>query len=190
MALPQALNWQEAALEVLSDRCGDIHEYRVHQTWGDRVVIDARTARFPTGVMLKASREQSVRAEMYAARCAGRAGVPVPAILAEGQDQRLPGQDWFVMRRADGQSWASVAQADVQRSRTLDDIGHVFASLHGVPMCNYGPLMPGQVGDTPRGRVGFMLRCSLAVSRSSERVICRRTLYAWRTTCCGPLRHS
>jgi len=146
MALPQALSWQEAALEVLSDRCGDIYEHRVHQTWGNRVVIEATTARFPTGVVLKASREQSVRAEMYAARCAERAGVPVPAILAEGTDQRLPGQDWFVMRRAKGQPWASVAQADAQRVRTLDDIGHVFASLHGVPMRNYGPLTPGLSG--------------------------------------------
>jgi len=146
MALPQALSWQEAALEVLSDRCGDIHEHWVHQTWGDRVVIEATTARFPTGVVLKASREQSVRAEVYAARCAERAGVPVPAILAEGKDQRLPGQDWFVMRRAEGQPWASLAQTDVQRARTLDDIGHVFASLHGVPMRNYGPLTPSLGG--------------------------------------------
>jgi aminoglycoside phosphotransferase len=131
-ALPQALSWQEAALEVLRDWCGDIHERRVHQTWGDRVVIEARTSCFPTGVVLKASADKSVRAEAYAARCAERAGVPVAAILAEGKDQRLPGQDWFVMRRADGQPWASVAQADMQRARTLDDIGHAFASLHGI----------------------------------------------------------
>jgi len=149
MALPQALSWQEAALDVLSDRCGDIHERRVHQTWGDRIVIEARTSRFPTGVVLKASREQSVRAEVYAARCAERAGVPVPAILAEGKDQRLPGQDWFVMKRADGQPWALVVQADVQRARTLDDIGQVFASLHGVTMRNYGPLTPGLGGRYP-----------------------------------------
>ena len=149
MALSQALNWQEAALEVLTDRCGNIHEYRVHQTWGDRVVIEARTARFPTGVVLKASNEQGVRAEVYAARRAGRASVPVPAILAEGKDQRLPGQDWFVMRRADGWPWAAVAQTDVQRSRTRDDIGQVFASLHGVPMRDYGPLTPGSGGQYP-----------------------------------------
>ncbi len=149
MALSQALSWQEAALDVLTDWCGDIHEHRVHQTWGDRVVIDARTSRFPTGVVLKASREQSVRVEVYAVRCAERAGVPVPAILAEGQDQRLPGQDWFVMRRAAGQPWASVAQADAQRARTLDDIGQMFASLHGVPMRNYGPLTPGLGGQYP-----------------------------------------
>lgn len=149
MALSQALSWQEAALEVLTDRCGDIHESRVHQTWGDRVVIEARTALFPRGVVLKASQEQSVRAEAYAARCAERASVPVPAILAEGKDQRLPGQDWFVMRRAGGQPWASVAQTDVQRTRTLDDIGQVFASLHSVPMRDYGPLTPGLDGQYP-----------------------------------------
>jgi len=149
MALPQVLSWQEAALDVLSDRCGDIHERRVHQTWGDRVVIEVTTSRFPTGVVLKASREQSVRAEVYAARRAERAGIPVPAILAEGKDQRLPGQDWFVMRRADGQPWESVGQADVQRARTLDDIGHAFASLHSIPLRNYGPLTPGLGGQYP-----------------------------------------
>ncbi len=147
MALSQAVRWQEAALDVLRATGGDIHERRVHQTWGDRVVIEARTSRFPTGVVLKASREQSVPAEVYAVQCAERAGVPVPAILAEGTDQRLPGQDWFVMRRAAGQPWATVAQADAQRARTLDDLGHVFASLHGVPMCNYGPLTPGLGGQ-------------------------------------------
>ncbi len=155
MALSQALSWQEAALDVLRDRCGDIQERRVHQTWGDRVVIEARTARFPRGVVLKASREQSVRAEVYAARCAERAGVPVPAILAEGTDERLPGQDWFVMRRAEGQPWAMVAQVDAQRARTLADIGHVFASLHGVRMRNYGPLTPS-LGGRYRSWAGWL----------------------------------
>ncbi len=171
MALPQALSWQEAALDVLSDRCGDIHERRVHQTWGDRVVIEAKTSLFPIGVVLKASREQSVRAEVYAARCAERVGVPVPAILAEGKDQRLPGQDWFVMRRADGQPWASVVQVDVQRARTLDDIGHVFASLYGVPMRNYGPLTPGLGGQYPswsRWLHAELLSCSQPLIREGH----------------------
>ncbi len=99
--------------------------------------------------MLKASAERSVRAEAYSANCARQAGLPVPAILAEGKDDQLPGQDWFVMDRANGQTWESVAQSDEQRARTLDDIGLYFALLHSVKMNNYGPLEPGLGGRYP-----------------------------------------
>ena len=53
------------------------------------------------------------------------------------------------MGKADGQPWESVTQTDVQRARTLDDLGHAFALLHSVKMCDYGPLTTGLVGRYP-----------------------------------------
>jgi aminoglycoside phosphotransferase (APT) family kinase protein len=147
MTLQHDLSKQKAALEVLRNWSGDIIESQIHQTWGDRVVLEARTSRFPTGIVLKSSAEKDVRVEAYAAKCARGAGVPVPEILAEGRDDRLPGQDWFVMRKAEGQPWESLVQSDIQRSKTLDDIGHMFASLHETQMSNYGPLTPDSGGQ-------------------------------------------
>ncbi len=140
MAQPHELVWQEAARTVLNGRFGEISESQVHQTWGDRVVVEATTSQFPAGVVLKASAEFSVRLEADTARRAKEAGIPAPAILAEGSDDRLPGRDWFVMSKASGQPWESVTQSDVQRAKTLDDIGHTFALLHSVKMRGYGPL--------------------------------------------------
>ena len=143
------LIWQEAALAVIKSQFGEIIQSQVHQTWGDRIVVEATTARFPAGIVLKASAEFGVRAEANAARYARDAGVPVPAILAEGRDDRLPGQDWFVMSRADGQAWESVAQSDVHRAKTLDGIGHAFALLHSVKLRGYGPLTSDLIGRFP-----------------------------------------
>jgi aminoglycoside phosphotransferase (APT) family kinase protein len=53
------------------------------------------------------------------------------------------------MKRAKGQPWESTSQADVQRARTLDGIGHAFALLHNVEMAGYGPLTPDQGGSYP-----------------------------------------
>lgn len=64
------LIWHETALAILRDLFGEIIESQIHQTWGERVVVEAETVRFQSGVVLKASAERSVRAEAYAARCA------------------------------------------------------------------------------------------------------------------------
>jgi|GEM_PF-3790455 len=143
------LIWEEAVLAVLKDQFGEITRRQVHQTWGDRLVVEATTSRFPKGLVLKASAERSVQVEAQVATCARQAGLPVPEILAEGRDDRLPGRDWFVMRRADGQPWESMPQSDAQRSRTLDDIGRAFVLLHGVKMRGYGPLTADLGGRDP-----------------------------------------
>jgi aminoglycoside phosphotransferase (APT) family kinase protein len=145
----QEIIFQEAALAVLKNHFGEIRASKVHYTWGKRVVVEAATDQYPEGVVLKASAERSVKTEVSTARLAGQASVPVPLILAEGIDERLPGQDWFVMSKAEGQTWLSASQTDEQLARTLDEIGHIFALLHSVKLQGYGPLKPGQGGTYP-----------------------------------------
>jgi len=145
------LAWQEAALAVLTDQFGKIVDSQVHETWGDRIVIEATTARFPSGMFLKATADRNVHVEVHVARCAMQVGVPVPTILAEGSDDRLPGRYWFATSKAKGEPWIDVVdtQTEAQRARTLDGIGHVFALLHGVKLRGYGQLTPDLIGRNP-----------------------------------------
>jgi aminoglycoside phosphotransferase (APT) family kinase protein len=134
------LFWRDIALTLIESHFGRVSTSRVHQTWGDRIVVEAASARIPAGVVLKASAEQSVVIEAVALRHAHQMGVPTPSILVAGCDDRLPGNDYFVMTKATGLPWNSVDQTSAQQTRTLADIGSMFATLHRCAMRGYGPL--------------------------------------------------
>ena len=91
-------------------------------------------------VVLKASGHQSGGAEANTLRLAAAAGAPVPPVLDEGEDPRLPGGRWMLIRKARGRPWALPTPNVRASARTQDDLGRVFALLHACELPGYGPL--------------------------------------------------
>lgn len=128
-----------AARRVLSERFGNVIEYREYETWGPTVVVGA-TLEGDRSVVLKASATQDVWIEARAAEMAMVAGVPTAKVLARGEDQHLPGHHWFAMEMIPGVSWGERELTDEQYGTILHQIAQIFARLHAIRLEGFGPL--------------------------------------------------
>ncbi|GAA5030418.1 hypothetical protein GCM10023317_80340 [Actinopolymorpha pittospori] len=147
------------ASRVISRSCGEPAEVWPHETYRpESVVVGARLADGEE-VVLKASGHRSGGAEANTLRLAAAAGVPVPPVLDEGEDPRLPGGRWMLIRKARGRPWALPAPNVRASARTQADLGRVFALLHACKLPGYGPL--NEKGEGSYTRWSDFLRQSL-----------------------------
>jgi len=131
---------QMYAVRVIAQVCGEPVAVRPYTSWrSPSVVVGARLASGDE-VVLKASGHQSGRAEATTLRMAEAAGVPVPPVLDEGEDPRLPGGRWVLMRKARGRPWRLPTPNVRASARTQEDLGRIFARLHACKLPGYGPL--------------------------------------------------
>lgn len=137
---------QLAAGRVVTRVFGEPADLWPHLTWGESVVVGARLAD-GAEIVLKASGEHSVAVEADTLRLAAEVGVPVPPILAEGEDEDLPGGRWMVLRKARGRPWALPDRTADASPRTQDDVGRVFALLHARELPGRGPLTDSREGS-------------------------------------------
>ena len=131
--------------EILTREFGELSDFHEFRTWGPTLVVGADDAA-GNRVVLKASSLQDVRIEAETSRLARAAGVPVPAILAEGADDRLPGSSWFVMQRLRGIPWNEASWSSSQHLALINELAGHLASLHRVRISGYGPLTLEGVG--------------------------------------------
>jgi aminoglycoside phosphotransferase (APT) family kinase protein len=138
------------ARSVISHYCGEPVEVWPYLVWRPQsLVVGARLADGDV-VVLKASGEHSVFAEANSLRLAAAAGVPVPPVLAEGEAEGLPGGRWMLIRKARGKPWALPTPNTRASARTQDDLGRIFALLHGCELRGYGPLTEKGEGSYSR----------------------------------------
>jgi aminoglycoside phosphotransferase (APT) family kinase protein len=141
---------QSYAAGVISRSCGEPVEVWPHWTFRPQsAVVGARLADGEE-VVLKASGHQSGGAEANTLRMAAEAGVPVPPVLDEGEDPRLPGGRWMLIRKARGRPWALPTPNVRASARTQEDLGRIFALLHACELPGYGPLTEKGEGSYTR----------------------------------------
>ena len=140
---------QLAAYRVIARRFGEPADVWPHLTWGASVVVGARLAN-GAEVVVKASGEHAVAVEADTLRLAADIGVAVPPVLAEGEDEDLPGGYWMLLRKARGRPWALPDRTTDASPRTQDDVGRLFALLHAQELPGYGPLTQGRGGTYVR----------------------------------------
>jgi aminoglycoside phosphotransferase (APT) family kinase protein len=149
-AMSELTATQLYASRVISQSCGEPVEVRPYQTWRPQsVVVGARLADGEE-VVLKANGHHSGGAEANTLRLAAAAGVPVPPVLDEGVDPRLPGGRWMLIRKARGRPWALPTPNVRASARTQADLGRIFALLHACELPGYGPLTKKGEGSFPR----------------------------------------
>ena len=138
------------ASRVISQNCGEPAKVWPYQTFRpESVVVGARLADGEE-VVLKASGHQSGGAEANTLRLAAAAGVPVPPVLDEGEDPRLPGGRWMLIRKARGKPWLLPTPNVRASARTQADLGRVFALLHACKLPGYGLLTDKGEGSYTR----------------------------------------
>ena len=125
--------------EILTREFGQLSNFHEFRTWGPTLVVGADDSAGHR-VVFKASSLQDVRIEAETSRRALAAGVPVPAILAEGGDDRLPGSSWFVMQRLRGIPWNEAFWSRPQHVALIGELAGHLATLHRVRISGYGPL--------------------------------------------------
>lgn len=128
-----------AAHEIVSHEFGPIHDVSTFQTWGPTVVVGATLAN-GCKVAIKASAMQDVRIEAHTSTLAAHVGFPVPAILGQGNDARLPGGHWFAMEHLRGVWWHNADWSRAQHLSMLAELAQHLVALHSVRIDGYGPL--------------------------------------------------
>jgi aminoglycoside phosphotransferase (APT) family kinase protein len=128
------------ASHVVSQHCGEPAEVWPHLTFRPQSVVVGARLGDGEEVVLKASGHHSIATEANTLRLAAAAGVPVPPVLDEGEDPRLPGGRWMLLRKARGKPWALPTPNVRASARTQEDLGRIFALLHGCKLPGYGPL--------------------------------------------------
>ncbi|MGI8484322.1 MAG: phosphotransferase family protein [Thermomicrobiales bacterium] len=91
-------------------------------------------------VVIKASAMQDVRIEAKISMMAAIASVPVPRILAEGEDALLPGSHWFAMEHLAGVPWYQAGWILSQSLDMLPELAPHFVALHRIQIEGFGPL--------------------------------------------------
>ncbi|HVX43728.1 MAG TPA: aminoglycoside phosphotransferase family protein [Mycobacteriales bacterium] len=140
---------QERATAVIAEHCGRPVAVWPYFTWARSVVVGARLAD-GSEVVLKANGDRSVRAEACALRLAADAGVPVPPVLGEGIAEDLPGRHWMLLGKAHGRPWTLPTPNSRASARTQEDLGRVFARLHGCALPGFGQLTEDGTGGYER----------------------------------------
>jgi aminoglycoside phosphotransferase (APT) family kinase protein len=149
-AMSELTETQLYACRVISQHCREPVEVWPHLTWRPQsLVVGARLADGQE-VVLKASGDHSVHVEADTLRLAAAAGVPVPPVLDEGEAEGLPGGRWMLIRKARGRPWALPTPNVRASARTQDDLGRIFALLHGCELHGYGPLTEKGEGSYAR----------------------------------------
>ncbi|MGC4191062.1 MAG: aminoglycoside phosphotransferase family protein [Thermomicrobiales bacterium] len=137
-----------AALTAMETSAGPLVDLTPLEAWGPTVVV-AGTSASGYRLVLKASARSDVRIEAATARRARNAGVPTPAILAEGADIALPGAYWFLMDRATGVRWADLDWPMDRQRLILHHLADIFVRLHGIAAEGSGPLTGDGRGTFP-----------------------------------------
>jgi len=139
MSLDERADQMLAATEILTNEFGPIHDVEVFQTWGATLVLGATLAN-DRMVVIKASAMQDVRVEAHTSTMAASVGFPVPSILGQGYDARLPGGHWFAMEHLRGVWWHDVDWSRAQHLSMLAELAQHLVALHSVRIDGYGPL--------------------------------------------------
>lgn len=129
----------EAAREILEQTFGAIDHTEIFQTWGPTVVMGA-TLTSGRKVVIKASALQDVRVEAHTSSMASSLGFPLPAMLGQGDDARLPGGHWFAMEHLRGVWWHSADWSRAQHLNMLAELAQHLVTLHSIQIDGYGPL--------------------------------------------------
>jgi aminoglycoside phosphotransferase (APT) family kinase protein len=107
------------------------------ETWSFTAVVDGH--RRP--LILQRQRAGGIRTgvamegEAHLVRAAGRAGVPVPAVVAAATEQRALGRSWVVTERVDGESIPRRVLRSLTAPtarRLTEQCGHALAATHRI----------------------------------------------------------